>query len=79
MPRLRLARWLAVIGTAAAVLVGTAGPALAVDPCPGDRARAQNSYEHYVAAYNAGDQAGAAYWRDRYTQDWNIGHAHHCW
>lgn len=75
------ARLVAVLAVCAAMLTScweyTAGAT--VDPCPGDRARAQYDLEQYQDAYNRHDVAGAAYWRDQYTQDWNTGHAHHCW
>lgn len=51
----------------------------AVDPCPGDLARASQDLNNFYYYRDTGNAPLRDYWWNKYTQDWNTGHAHHCW
>lgn len=76
----RMARWVAVLVATAGLLAGSAGAALAVDPCPGDRAAdlaAQDRYQFLVDTHAPASQVSAALaaWQNAY----NKGRHDHCW
>lgn len=83
MIKRRIARLVLLAGLLLAVLAScweySASAATTVDPCPGDLARASQDLNNFYYYRDTGNAPLRDYWWNKYTQDWNTGHAHHCW